>query len=72
MLQIAMSNGRGSNHQRAIGNRLAYRSELFRASQDLCGSHRRSSAFKCHLVGIHYSQMSKAEVAHRPRGSTNV
>ena len=67
-----MANGRGSNHQRAIRNRLTYRFKLFRAGEHRRCANRGTRAFKCHIVGIHHSQMLKSEVAHGTGSRANV
>ena len=72
MLQIAMANSSGPNHQRAIGNGLGYRLVFFRAGQQVRRAHGRTRSFKCHIVGIHQPQMLKSKVAHRPSGRADV
>jgi len=72
MLQIAMSNGGGSDHERAIGNRRGYGFIFFRTGQYFRRGHGGTGAFKCHIVRIHYPEMAKSEVAHCPRCRANV
>ena len=46
--------------------------EFFGARQYVGCAHGGASAFKSHIVGIHYTQMLKSEIAHRPRGCADV
>jgi hypothetical protein len=72
MSQVAIPHCRSSNHQRAVGNRFGYGFEFFGARQYVGCAHGGASAFKSHIVGIHYTQMLKSEIAHRPRGCADV
>jgi len=72
MLQIAMPDRSGSNHKRAVGNRIGNRFILFGAGQHVCRAHCGASALKCYIVGMHHSQMAKSEVAHCPSGGADV
>jgi len=72
MLQVAMADGGGSDHQRAIGNRLGYSFVLFSSGQHLRGAHGGTRALKCHIIRIHYPEMLKSKVAHRPSSRADV
>jgi hypothetical protein len=72
MLQVAMADCRGSDHQRAIGNCLGHRFVLLGAGQHCGRSHSGTGAFKCHIVGINYTQVLKTKVAHGPSGRADV
>jgi hypothetical protein len=72
MLQIAMSDGSGSDYKRTIGNRFRHSFEFFSTGQHGSGPHGGTCALKGHVVGIDHSQMVKSEVAHRPGGGADV
>ena len=72
MLQIAMSDGGGSDYKRTIGHRFGHSFEFFSTGQHGSGTHSGTCALKGHVVGIDHSQMVKSEIAHRPGGGANV
>jgi molybdate transport system permease protein len=65
VLHLAIADSRGADHQRAIRDRIRNRLVLLRMFQQARGTHRRSRLPKRNLVGVHHSQVQKAEIAHR-------
>ena len=72
MLQVAMADSGGPDHERTIGDSFCDRIELFSIRKQIRGAHRRSGILKSHIVGIHHPQMKEAEITHCPRGGANV
>src|SRR5258708_5123349 len=72
MQQLAVTDGRGPDDERAIGDRrlnawVFARAFQYRASPN-CGAR----LAKSHLVGIHQSKISESEVANSAGGSADV
>jgi hypothetical protein len=72
MLQVAMADCGGSHHERAVGYCFGYGLVLFGAGQHRRGTYGGTGTLKCHLVGIHYAQVVKSKIAHRPSGRADV
>jgi hypothetical protein len=72
MLQFSVAHGRGSHHQRAIGNSSGDGVELFGACKQFRRANGGTRLAKSRVVGIHDAQASKTEVAHGARGSAHV
>ncbi len=72
MLQVAMSDGGGSDHERAIGHGFGNGGELFSVGENLGGANRGARAFVGDVVRIHYTQVKKSEVAHGAGGGADV
>lgn len=72
MLQVAMANRSGSNHQRAVGDCFGYGFIHLSGRQRSRGAHCRASVPECHVVGIHQPEMGKSKIAHGTGGRTDV
>jgi hypothetical protein len=59
-----MSDGGGSDYERAIGYGFGNGCEFFGMGENLGGAHGRARAFKGDVVRIHYAQVEKSEVTH--------
>src|SRR5579863_188643 len=72
MLQCAISNGRGPDHQGAIGNGGGNGLEFLRLLEDGRSTHGRFGLPKTETVRIHNSQMTRPEIAHGASSCPNV
>ena len=72
MLQFAMPDGGGADHQRAVGNGVGHALVLLGVGQHLRRADGGARLAKSDLVGIHHPQVEKAEVAHGARRRTDV
>ena len=72
MLQVAMADGSGSDHERAVGNRFRHSFILLSRRQHSGGAHGRASALKRHIIRIDDPQTLETEVAHSPSGGADV
>ena len=72
MLQVTMTDGSGSDHERTISNSFRYGFEFFGIDQYIRGSHGRTRILKRHIIGIYDSQVEKSKVAHGPSGRADV
>lgn len=72
VLQVAMADCGGSDHERAIGNGFGYGFEFFCIGEQVRGAHGRTCILEGYIVGIHYPQMEKSKIAHCPSSSTDV
>ena len=72
MLQVAMANCRGSNHERAIrhgfNNRLVHFCSLESGSSSYSGT----GILECNIIGVNQSQVRKSKIAHGPSGRADV
>lgn len=72
VLQVAMADRRGSNDQRAVGNRFRHGLINFRACQRGRRAHRRSRILKRYVIRIYQAKARKSKIAHRTRSRTDV
>ena len=72
VLQFAMAERCGSDHEAAIGDRLGQRREFFGIAQDLVRVHRGTSLLKRDVIRVHQPQSREAEVAHGSRCRADV
>src|SRR5438445_433691 len=71
-LRFAAAAGGGADHEGTIGHRLRHALVLIRISKQSSSAYRRPGLPKSNLVGIYHAQVEKAEIAHSPRGCTDV
>jgi hypothetical protein len=72
VLQISGAHRRCADDQRAIGDGIRNRIEMFRALQQFRRAYRGLCFQKCRLEWAHDSQAAKSEIAHRSRGCADV
>ena len=73
VLKIAVSDGGGTDDERAIGDGLGDRSEFLCVGEDIgCCAHGRASAFKGDVIGIDDTQVKESEIAHGASGRADV
>jgi hypothetical protein len=72
MLQLPVTHGRRSHHERAIGHGLGHGFEFFRGGEHVRGADGRARFAKRRLIRIHHAQPPEAEIAHGARGRTEV
>ena len=72
VLQLAMADGSGSDHQAAVGHGIADVRKLFRRGEHRSRVDRGARFAECDLVRIHNSQAREAEVGHGACGGADV
>jgi hypothetical protein len=73
VLKIAVSDGGGTDNQRAIGNSLGNGLEFLRVGKNVSrGAHGRAGAFKGYVIGIYDAEVKESEVAHGAGGRADV
>ena len=72
MLQIAMANGSGADHERAVGHGVRDGCIFLRAGQNLRAAHGGTRLTKGAFERIHNPQVRTPEVAHRPGSRPDV
>ena len=64
MLQIAIPYGRGSHHERAVGNCVGHSFIFLGVCQHVRRAYGRTGTLEGHIVWVHHPQMTKAKVTH--------
>lgn len=72
MLQLPVSNCRGSHDERAIGNGFGHGFVMLRACEDCGSAYGGARVAKRGFVRLHHAQMPDAEIAHGARGRADV
>ena len=72
MLQIAMTNGRGADYERAVGHSVSDGCVFLGAGQNRSAAHGGTRLAKGALERIHHPQVRAPEVTHRARGCADV
>ena len=72
MFQHAGTNGRGANHQRAIGHRFGHGEIFPRLLQHRMSFYRRTGFAEGNRVGIHQAKFGESEIAHGAGGGSEV
>src|SRR5580692_7038330 len=72
MLQVAVTNGSGSDHERAVGHSVRDRIIFLGASQNRSAAHGGTRLAKGAFERIYDSQVRAPEVAHRAGSRANV
>ena len=72
VLQLPKAHGSGSDNQGAIRYGVRDSRELFGFGEQRRGTNGGTGLAKSQFVGVHHSQMEKAEIAHGARGGPDV
>lgn len=72
MLQVAVTNGRSADYERAVGNRFRDGSVFLGIGQHLRPTHRGTRLAKGAFERIHHPQVRAPEVAHRASSRPNI
>ena len=72
MLEVAGSDGGSAYDEQTVRDGFSDGFELFGAGEEIGGTDGRACALECHVVGIHYPQVAKSEVAHGAGGCADV
>jgi hypothetical protein len=72
VLQVAMAYSGGSDHERAVGNRLSYGFEFFSVGQQVRCAYGGACVLKGDIIGVYDPQVKKSKIAHCPSGGADV
>ena len=72
VLQLAMPERRGANHQRAIGDGFRERLVLFGVPENLLRMDSRAGFLEGDVVGIHQPQAAKSEIVNGAGRSSDI